>query len=131
MTELLNLNVPISEDVPTEQILQLAYSMFDNKDVETGLSMDWITIREKLCNGVSVGEVLPLIFDYYEHNNEKMNSWMNYLLSCSHFTKEELDGTHNRSSRRQLEMKVKKLMKMRKQNTSQNINQFLYNNKDI
>jgi len=119
------------EKIPSADIIQQAYSMFSDVDPETGLDFEWLTIRNKLVSGADIGEVLPLMFDYYESKNNKMSPWCNYLLSCSHFTKEELDGKQNRNGRKKLENMVKQLMKKRQKNPSENINQFLYNNKNI
>ena len=77
-------------------------------------------------------KTLDMIFDYYAMQNSRFDSYVNFLLTFSHFTTEELEGTHiNRVYYRRLEQKVIKLMKLRKKDNKININQFLYNNRNI
>ena len=73
-----------------------------------------------------------MIFDYYEMKNKRFDSYLNFLLACSHFTTEELEGTPvNRAYYRRLEQKAIKLMKLRKKDPTTNINQFFCNNRNI
>ena len=52
-------------------------------------------------------KTLDMIFDYYAMQNSRFDSYVNLLLACSHFTTEELEGTHiNRAYYRRLEQKV-------------------------
>lgn len=102
-----------------------AMSILSSKDPVTGLEYDWLNIRDRLCNGDLPGAVLPDIFNYYCEQNPKMDLWMNYLLSCSHFTKEELDGSQNRNGRKKLEQSVKKMLTARSKNPHQNIREFM------
>jgi hypothetical protein len=107
------------------------FKLLSDTDPDTGLKFDWIDIRDQLINGASPGDVLPLIFDYYMQHNQKMDAWCNYLLACSHFTHQELNGNQNRAARRKLELKVKKLLKARSLNPHQQINQFMYENRNL
>ena len=106
-----------------------ACSMLSSADPATGLEYAWLEIRKRLCDGDHPVNVLPLLFDYYVEKCDKFDPWICYMLACSHFEKEEL-GPKNRFERKQLEARVKKLMKIKKQNPGQNMNQFLYNNSD-
>ena len=107
------------------------FKLLSDTDPETGLKFDWIDIRDQLVNGASPGDVLPLIFDYYMEHNPRMDAWCNYLLACSHFTHDELNGHQNRTARRKLEVKVKKLLKARSRKPHQEINQFMYENRNL
>jgi hypothetical protein len=49
---------------------------------------------------------------------------MNYLLACSHFTKEELGDPTTRTARRRLELKLRKAVK--KQKGAMNVRQFYH-----
>ncbi len=105
------------------------FALISDRDPVSGLTYDWLEIREMLVSGIPVGKVLPLMFDYYESNNPAMSSWSNYLLACSHFTEHELnDGQANKAYRRKLEVKVKRLIRARKQDQHTNIHDFVYKN---
>ena len=89
------------------------WKTFNNIDPETGLDYEFLEVRDYLCeNGPAKG--LEKLFDYYLTKFTRMDPWSVYLLTCSHFTSEELEGEkNNRSYRRRLEAKVMKLMKKR------------------
>lgn len=125
-------NEPVPELTEAQKEFQReACSLLSTTDPETGLEYEWLEIRKRLCNGEKPVDVLPAIFDYYEEKNPKMDAWLNYQLACSHFEKDEL-GPKNRFERKQLEARVKKLMKKsKKPGQSMNMRQFLYDNKDI
>ena len=107
------------------------WKMFKNVDPDTGLDLDWLEVRDYLCeHGAAKG--LEKVFDYYQMKNPRMEAYVNYLLACSHFTEEELEGTPiNRAYRRRLETKVKKLLKKRESDKHTPIHQFLHDNKNI
>ena len=95
-------------------------------DPETGLDWDFIQIREYICQHGPAKGLEPL-YEYYLNKFHKLDAWSVYLLACSHFTLEELEGTPiNRSYRRRLEQKVKKLMKAREKDKLTPYNEFLY-----
>ena len=100
-------------------------------DPETGLDYDFLQVREYICeNGPAKG--LEPLYEYYLNKFHKLDPWSVYLLACSHFTMEDLEGTAiNRSYRRRLEAKVKKLMKLREKDKTTPFNEFLYENKNI
>ena len=89
-----------------------AWSLFSDKDPVSGLSYDWIDIRDTLMSGTDgVAKALPMIFDYYCKINQKMDPFLNNSLACSHFTAEELGDKVTRSSQKRLMQRVKKLIK--------------------
>ena len=100
-------------------------------DPETGLDYDFLQVREYICeNGPAKG--LEPLYEYYLSKFHKLDPWSVYLLACSHFTMEDLEGTPiNRSYRRRLEAKVKKLMKLREKDKTTPFNEFLYKNKNV
>lgn len=106
------------------------WKILSNEDPDTGLPIDWIEARDYLIEH-GPGKALEKFFDYYELHNPRMDSWCNYLLACSHFTAEELDGQQNRAYRRRLEIKVKKLLKKRQTDKHVPMHQFLYENQQI
>ena len=108
-----------------------AFAMLSTVDPETGLDYSWLEIRERLSNGEQPINILPYIFDYYQEKNCYMDAWSNYLLACSHFDPIDLGGPKNRSARKLLELKVKKLVKARAKDTHSNIHQFMFKNRDI
>ena len=107
------------------------WKLVSNVDPKTGEDLDWIMVKEYLVeNGPVKG--LEKVFEYYEMKNPKMDPWVNYLLACSHFTEEELNGTPmNRAYRRRLESKIAKLMKMRGKDKNTSLHQFLYDNRNV
>ena len=102
-----------------------AWSLLSDVEPASGLSYAWLDIREALMEG-GPAKGLPLIFDYYCEHNPSMDTYMNFLLACSHFTKEELEMPTTKGARRRLELKMKKLMK--KQKGPINHRQFYYEN---
>jgi hypothetical protein len=88
-----------------------AWSLFSDKDPVSGLSYDWLDIRETLMGIDGVAKALPMIFDYYCKINQRMDPFLNYSLACSHFTAEELGDKVTRSSQKRLMQRVKKLIK--------------------
>jgi hypothetical protein len=106
------------------------FSLLSTVDPESGLDFAWLDIRDRLCNGEKPIDVLPAIFYYYEEKNPRMDHWLNYLLACNHFTKEEIGGPQHRQARKRLEAAVKKLMKGKAQKPGMNMHQYLYENKD-
>lgn len=121
----------ISTSTSNEPTSQDAFKLLSNVDPDTGLHFEWLEIRDKLMNGAKVGDVLPLIFDYYSSQCESMDAWCIYLLTCSHFDPSDLDAPQNRFQRKRLEAKVKKLIKARKQEPNTNINEFMYKHQNI
>jgi len=107
------------------------WNLMSNTDPETGLDFAWLDIVDRLKEGVKAVDVLPSIFDYYQEKNPTMDSWLNYCLACSHFEKDDLEGPSNRSARRRLEARVKKLMKVRSKQQHKNIHQFMYDNQNV
>ena len=85
-----------------------ALSLISETD-KNGIPWEWYAVRDNM-NKMGV-KALPLIFDYYQAQNKNFDPWTNYLLSCSYFTDKELNFPCNRSDRRKLEDKVKKMMK--------------------
>lgn len=112
------------KDIPlTEEQIKEAWSLLSDKDPETGLTYDWLTIRDVLMNeGVAKG--LPMIFEYYNTVNTRMDPYINYMLACSHFTSEELGDPQTRTARKKLQQQVKKLIKKRAEHPHENIFKF-------
>ena len=102
--------------------------MVSDVDQETGLDFEFLEVRDYICeHGASKG--LEKLFQYYMKKCEKFDPWTTYLLACSHFTLEELEGTAiNRNYRRRLEQKVTKLMKAREKDKSSSFHEFLRKN---
>lgn len=105
-----------------------AWSLLSDIDPVTGIDYAWLDIREALMEQ-GPAKVLGQIYDYYQDRNPSMDSWMNYLLACSHFTKEELGDPIGKGARRRLELRIKKAVKKNK-GPVQNYRQFYYENKD-
>jgi hypothetical protein len=119
------------EEIKDEPIVYGKYDLLRmmNDYDENGVSYDWLEVRDELCiHGV---KALPLVFDYYQNHSNNFDSWTNFLFACSHFTDAELDLGGNRSMRRIMTMKLKKLLALRSKNQNQNIHQFLRENKKI
>lgn len=107
------------------------WKVFSNVDPVTGDDLDWIEIRDYLCEH-GPAKSLEKIYDYYLDKFHRMDPWSVYLLTCSHFTLEELEGEkYNRAYRRRLEQKVIKLMKKREQDKSTPYQEFLYKNRNL
>jgi len=109
------------------------WRMFSDSDIShlNGVDYEWLDILDNIAEH-GPAKSLDMIFDYYEMKNKRFDSYVNFLLACSHFTTEELEGTpNNRAYRRRLEQKAIKLMKLRKKDPTTNINQFLYNNRNM
>ena len=122
-----NLNSKIDSDkIDNEKI----WRMFSDTNLN-GVDYEWLDILDNIAEH-GPAKSLDMIFDYYEIKNKRFDSYVNFLLACSHFTTEELEGTpNNRAYRRRLEQKAIKLMKLRKKDSNTNMNQFLYNNRNI
>jgi hypothetical protein len=105
-----------------------AWSLLSDIDPVSGLPYAWLDVREALMKD-GPAQALGQIYDYYQERNPSMDSWMNYLLACSHFTKEELGDPVGKGARRRLELRIKKAMKKNK-GPVQNYRQFYYENKD-
>jgi hypothetical protein len=119
----------VSIDVPTaprasDEQKRDAWSLMSDVDPESGLPYAWLDIREALIEG-GPAKALPMIFDYYCERNPYMDSYTNYLLACSHFTKEELEMPNSKGARRRLELRIKKAVKKNK-GPIQNYRQFYY-----
>ena len=109
------------------------WRMFSDSDMLhlNGVDYEWLDILDNIAEH-GPAKSLDMIFDYYEVKNKRFDSYVNFLLACSHFTTEELEGTpNNRAYRRRLEQKAIKLMKLRKKDSNTNMNQFLYNNRNV
>ena len=109
------------------------WRMFSDSDIShlNGVDYEWLDILDNIAEH-GPAKSLDMIFDYYEMKNKRFDSYVNFLLACSHFTAEELEGTPvNRAYYRRLEQKAIKLMKLRKKDSNTNMNQFLYNNRNI
>lgn len=115
MTEALEHNIHAiniedhKEPIPDDQIRDV-WSMFSDVDQASGLKYSWLEIREVLMQENGVAKALPLIFDYYCEQNNRMDPYINYSLACSHFTKEELGDVVTKSSQKRLLQRVKKLI---------------------
>ena len=111
---------PINKDI---------WKIFSNIDPVTGEDMEFVEIREYICeHGPSKG--LDKLYDYYLSRFHRLDPWCVYLLTLSHFTQEDLEGCAiNRAYKRRLESKVIKLMKRRDKDKSTPFNEFLYKNK--
>ena len=93
-----------------------------NDSDPSGIPWDWHIVRDLMMKyGV---QSLPAVFAYYQEFNPHFDPWCNYLLSISYFTEEELNFPTNRSMRRNLELKVRKLMKKHKKDDI-TVNEFL------
>ena len=104
------------------------WKTFNNVDPETGLEYEWLEVRDYLCEH-GPAKALDKLYSYYLTKFTRMDPWSVYLLTCSHFTMEELEGTPiNRSYRRRLEAKVMKLMKKRDKDSSSSFPEFLRKN---
>ena len=98
-------------------------------DHDTGLSYDWLEVREQVViHGV---KALRHLFEYYQRNNPHFDDQLNYMCACSHFTPEDLELPTNRATRRALEARIQKLLKIRAKNPNENIQQFLRNNASV
>ena len=98
-------------------------------DHDTGLSYDWLEVREQvMLHGV---KALRHLFEYYQRNNTHFDEQLNYMCACSHFTPEDLDLPTNRATRRALEARIKKLLKIRSKNPDEPMQSFLRNNADM
>ena len=98
-----------AEDATDEEKRE-AYLLLSDKDPITGLSYDWLDIRDVLCSE-GCGKALPMIFEYYQQVNPRMDAYLNYMITCSHFDDEEMGLPATRTARKRLALKVKKLMK--------------------
>lgn len=107
------------------------WSIVSDKDPETGLPLSWLEVRDYLVeHGAAKG--LHKVFEWYLERMPELDPWCVYLISCSHFTEEELEGTPiNRNYKRRLEMKVKKLLKVRAQDSSSHTLDFYRKNAHI
>ena len=106
-----------------------ALKLINTTDHESGLSYDWLEVREQVVlHGVGA---LRHLFEYYERNNPYFDSQVNYMCACSHFSAEDLELPTNRATRRALEARVKKLLKIRDKNPTETMQAFLRNNAAI
>ena len=106
-----------------------ALKLINTTDHETGLSYDWLEVRDQVVlHGV---RALRHLFEYYERNNPHFDSQINYICACSHFSAEDLELPTNRATRRALEARVKKLLKIRAKNPTETMQQFLRNNASV
>ena len=98
-------------------------------DHDTGLSYDWLEVREQvMIHGV---KALRHLFEYYQRNNTHFDEQLNYMCACSHFSAADLDLPTNRATRRALEVRIQKLLKLRSKKPNEPIQQFLRNNADM
>ena len=126
-------DIKIEEDSKTTPpvVSNEIWKVFSNVDPVTGDDLDWIEVRDYLCEH-GPAKSLDRLYDYYLENFHRMDPWSVYLLTCSHFTLEELEGEkYNRAYRRRLEQRVIKLMKKREQDKSTPYQEFLYKNRNL
>lgn len=128
----------INEDYPTiveeKEIAKQEYS----KDIINAIwtcdpkKQAWDDIIDAMSNSDHPVEIgLPLIFEYYETYNKEMGPWLNYLLSLSYFSDEELNKPTCRNAKRRLQANVTKLLKKRQHDPSTPIDVFLQKNSDL
>ena len=98
------------KDALEDNEIRDVWSMFSDVDQVSGLKYSWLEIREVLMSENGVAKALPLIFDYYCEQNNRMEPYINYSLACSHFTAEELGDVVTKSSQKRLLQRVKKLI---------------------
>ena len=109
------------------------WRMFSDSDIShlNGVDYEWLDILDNIAEH-GPAKSLDMIFDYYEMKNKRFDSYVNFLLACSHFTTEELEGTPvNRAYYRRLEQKAIKLMNVRQKDSNTDNNQFHYNDRNI
>ncbi len=81
---------------------------------EKGIPWDWFDVVDELKeHGVLAIESL---FDYYETYNTHFDSWTNYLLTCSHFSEQELGYPTSKKAKLKLQKKVNQLMRNARKN---------------
>lgn len=124
--EKLNISDPPSAPMASDDEKRDAWSLLSDVEPSSGLAYAWLDIREALVE-FGPAKALPMIFDYYCERNNAMDAYMNYLLACSHFTKEELGDPTTKGARRRLELRMKKVLKKNK-GPVQNVKQFYYEN---
>ena len=113
-------------DVATERY---ANRLISDTDPLSNLPYDWLDILDKFKENVGNEiAVLPDIFQYYQDHSEHFDSWVNYLLACSHFTEYELGLPTSKKMRNKLENKIQQLIRKRKKNPHENINSFYRKN---
>ena len=137
--EKLNIDVPQAPKASDETVISFppcalggasaddkrdAWSLLSDIDPASGLPYAWLDILEELTEG-GPAKALPMIYEYYMERNPNMDSYMNYLLACSHFTKEELGDPTTKGARRRLELRIKKAIKKNK-GPIQNFRQFYH-----
>ena len=106
-----------------------ALKIINTTDHESGLSYDWLEVRDQVVlHGV---KALRHLFEYYERNNPHFDSQLNYMCACSHFSAEDLELPTNRSTRRSLEKRIERLIKLRAKNPTETMQAFLRNNASI
>ena len=94
------------------------FDLIHNCD-EKGIPDEWNEVKKKVIEkGVNALEDL---FDFHLKYTSYFDDWTNYLLACSYFTPQELGFETNRTIRKQLEFKVKRLMKERAKNPHTNM----------
>lgn len=91
-----------------------------------GVPYSFYPVREALCKEGPAA--MPILFEWYNDNNPHFDPWINYLLTLSHFTKEELGLKPNRATRKALELKVKKLMKKQAEQPNKHAYQIIREN---
>jgi hypothetical protein len=86
---------------------------FFNEVVRTvdadGVPYSFYPVRDALCKEGPAA--MPILFEWYNENNQQFDPWINFLLTLSHFSEQEMGLKPNRATRKALELKVKKLMK--------------------
>ena len=121
--EKLNISEP-QTPMATDDEKRDAWSLLSDIDPVTGIDYAWLDIREALMEG-GPAKALGLIYDYYQDRNPSMDSYMNFLLALSHFSKQELGDPVTKGARRRLELRIKKAMKKQK-GPVQNVKQWYY-----
>lgn len=117
-----------SDRPPTDAEKRDAWSMLSSVDPVTGLKYSWLDAREVLVNE-GVAKALPLLFDYYMEENPNMDPMINYHFACHHFSQEEMGLPANKSAKRRLELRIRKLLK--KKNPTDSMKKFYGDNADV
>ena len=107
-----------------------AWSLLSNVDPITNLKYSWLDIREVLMSD-GPSKALPMIYDYYMEEGNRLDPYTNFLLACSHFTSEELGDPVTKSAKRRLELRLRKLLKKRAKNPHESFNKFCRDNSDV
>ena len=84
-----------------------AFRLLNDRN-EKNIPYDWIELMQKLDDVGLYDGYLNDVFDFYENLHPHFDSYMNFQLSCSHFTDEELKLKSTQMNR--LLRKVKRIL---------------------